>query len=105
MCSHDGHVTRGFSLAVVHLKIEDLSRRLRTGDLGIPTNPAERSVCQDSVCVCVCVCVCVFLCVCLSVLFTHLRRINIFIPAHTYIHVRTLMYYYLPYVFCVYVHA
>lgn len=28
--------------AVVHLQIEENSRRLRTGDLGIPANPADR---------------------------------------------------------------
>ncbi|XP_013420116.2 splicing factor 1 isoform X1 [Lingula anatina] len=28
---------------LVHLQIEEISRRLRTGDLGIPTNPEERS--------------------------------------------------------------
>lgn len=26
----------------VHLQIEEVSRRLRTGDLGIPPNPEER---------------------------------------------------------------
>lgn len=26
----------------VHLKIEEIGRMLRTGDLGIPTNPTER---------------------------------------------------------------
>ena len=26
----------------VHLQIEEISRRLRTGDLGIPANPEER---------------------------------------------------------------
>ena len=27
---------------IVHLKIEETSRQLRTGDLGIPLNPADR---------------------------------------------------------------
>ena len=27
---------------LVHLQIEENSRRLRTGDLGIPANPADR---------------------------------------------------------------
>ena len=28
----------------VQLQIEEITRRLRTGELGIPTNPADRSV-------------------------------------------------------------
>jgi len=31
-----------FALPVVHLKIEEIGRMLRTGDLGIPPNPADR---------------------------------------------------------------
>ena len=34
-------VTVMFGCAV-HLKIEEIGRMLRTGDLGIPTNPSER---------------------------------------------------------------
>ena len=29
----------------MHLKIEEIGRMLRTGDLGIPANPADRYVC------------------------------------------------------------
>jgi len=32
-----------FALSAVHLKIEEIGRMLRTGDLGIPPNPADRS--------------------------------------------------------------
>ena len=35
-------ITRYISFAV-QLQIEEISRRLRTGDLGIPQNPEERS--------------------------------------------------------------
>ena len=31
-----------FALPAVHLKIEEIGRMLRTGDLGIPPNPADR---------------------------------------------------------------
>ena len=30
-------------LILVQLQIEDVSRKLRSGDLGIPPNPADRS--------------------------------------------------------------
>ena len=31
-----------YFVCAVHLKIEEIGRMLRTGDLGIPTNPTER---------------------------------------------------------------
>lgn len=32
----------GVVFYVVHLQVEDYTRRLRTDDLGIPANPADR---------------------------------------------------------------
>ena len=36
----------------VHLKIEEIGRMLRTGDLGIPTNPTERYANSYSLALC-----------------------------------------------------
>ena len=41
---------------LVHLQIEENSRRLRTGDLGIPINPADRFVMLRTTFPGVCVC-------------------------------------------------
>ncbi|CAB4043824.1 splicing factor 1-like, partial [Paramuricea clavata] len=43
MCLPTGMSEEQRTTYITHLRIEEISRRLRTGDLGIPENPEDRS--------------------------------------------------------------